>query len=88
MNLPIDTCENGECSFAIRGEYDKRVYAKNLGRGLGHFPATCQCAWCINCADGCARTLTIHYHKDVWSNFLGTGSSKMLSTAVIDIWEV
>lgn len=30
MNLPIDTCENGECSFAIRGEYDNRVYAKNL----------------------------------------------------------
>ena len=33
MNLPIDTCENGACSFAIRGEYDKRVYAKNLGLG-------------------------------------------------------
>ena len=33
MNLPIDTCENGSCSFAIRGEYDKRVYAKNLGLG-------------------------------------------------------
>ena len=43
MNLPIDTCENGECSFAIRGEYDKRVYAKNLGRGGGHFPATSVC---------------------------------------------
>ena len=40
MNLPIDTCENGSCSFAIRGEYDKRVYAKNLGLGGGHFPAT------------------------------------------------
>ena len=37
MNLPIDTCENGSCSFAIRGEYDKRVYAKNLGLG-GAFP--------------------------------------------------
>lgn len=37
MNLPIDTCENGACSFAIRGEYDKRVYAKNLGLG-GAFP--------------------------------------------------
>ena len=35
MNFPIDTCENGECSFAIRGEYDKRVYAKNLGLGGG-----------------------------------------------------
>ena len=33
MNLPIDTCENGACAFAIRGEYDKRVYAKNLGLG-------------------------------------------------------
>ena len=37
MNLPIDTCDNGSCSFAIRGEYDKRVYAKNLGLG-GAFP--------------------------------------------------
>ena len=43
MNLPIDTCENGSCSFAIRGEYDKRVYAKNLCRGGGHFPATSVC---------------------------------------------
>ena len=33
MNLPIDTCENGACAFAIRGEYDKRIYAKNLGSG-------------------------------------------------------
>ena len=38
MNLPIDTCENGSCSFAIRGEYDKRVYARNLGLG-GAFPS-------------------------------------------------
>ena len=38
MNLPIDTCENGSCSFAIRGEYDKRVYAKNLGLGGGALP--------------------------------------------------
>ena len=43
MNLPIDTCENGSCSFAIRGEYDKRVYAKNLGLGGGHYPATSVC---------------------------------------------
>ena len=43
MNLPIDTFENGACSFAIRGEYDKRVYAKNLGSGGGHFPATSVC---------------------------------------------
>ena len=38
MNLPIDTCENGSCSFAIRGEYDKRVYAKNLGLVGGALP--------------------------------------------------
>ena len=38
MNLPTDTCENGACSFAIRGEYDKRVYAKNLGLGGGALP--------------------------------------------------
>ena len=43
MKWPIDTCENGSCSFAIRGEYDKRVYAKNLGLGGGHFPATSVC---------------------------------------------
>ena len=87
MNLPIDTCENGACAFAIRGEYDKRVYAKNLGLGGGIIRQR-PCAWCINCADGCASTLTLHYHKEGWSNFLGTGSSKMLATAVIVIWEV
>ena len=38
MNLPIDTCENGSCAFAIRGEYDKRVYAKNLGLVGGALP--------------------------------------------------
>lgn len=43
MNLPIDTCYNGACAFAIRGEYDKRVFAKNLGLGGGHFPATSVC---------------------------------------------
>lgn len=43
MNLPIDTCENGACAFAIRGEYDKRVYAKNLGLGGRHYPATSVC---------------------------------------------
>ena len=43
MNLPIYTCENGACSFAIRGEYDKRVYAKNLGLGGGNYPATSVC---------------------------------------------
>ena len=87
MNLPIDTCENGSCSFAIRGEYDKRVYAKNLGLGGGTSRQR-PCAWCINCVDGCASTLTQHYHKEGWGNFLGTGSSKMLATAVIVIYEV
>ena len=38
MNLPIDTCEKGSCAFAIRGEYDKRVYAKNLGLVGGTLP--------------------------------------------------
>ena len=88
MNLPIDTCENGSCSFAIRGEYDKRVYAKNLGLGGGGTSRQRPCAWCINCVDGCASTLTQHYHKEGWSNFLGMGSSKMLATAVIVIYEV
>ena len=88
MNLPIDTCENGECAFAIRGEYDKRVYAKNLGLGWGGISRQRPCAWCINCVDGCASTLTQHYHKEGWGNFLGTGSSKMLATAVMEIWEV
>ena len=45
-------------------------------------------SFAINCVDGCARTLTQHYHKEGWGNFLGTGSSKMLATAVIVILEV
>ena len=52
---------------------------------------TCEksaCSFAINCVDGCASTLTLHYHKEGWGNFLGTGSSKMLATAVIVIWEV
>lgn len=60
MNLPIDTCENGACAFAIRGEYDKRVYAKNLGRGGGHFPATSVCVvyqLCGRMRDNGSRTL-------------------------------
>ena len=60
MNLPIDTCENGSCSFAIRGEYDKRVYAKNLGSGGGHFPATSVCVvyqLCGRMRDNGSRTL-------------------------------
>ena len=60
MNLPIDTCENGSCSFAIRGEYDKRVYAKNLGLGGGHFPATSVCVvyqLCGRMRDNGSRTL-------------------------------
>ena len=93
MRLIIFADADG-CARSIRGNCVQPV----VGGSSASMPRTSvgvegisrqrQCAWCINCADGCARTLTIHYHKDVWSNFLGTGSSKMLSTAVIDIWEV
>ena len=86
MNFPIDTCEDGACSFAIRGEYDKRVYAKNLGRGGGHFPAS-RCVWCINCADGCATTVLAHYHKAGANNLIGETFSTQ-ETGVIEIWEV
>ena len=86
MNLPIDTCENGSCSFAIRGEYDKRVYAKNLGLG-GGTSRQHPCAWCINCADGCATTVLAHYHKAGASNLIGETFSTQ-ETGVIEIWEV
>ena len=86
MNLPIDTCENGACSFAIRGEYDKRVYAKNLGLG-GGTSRQHPCAWCINCADGCATTVLAHYHKAGASNLIGETFSTQ-ETGVIEIWEV
>ena len=87
MNLPIDTCENGECSFAIRGEYDKRVYAKNLGLGWGGISRQRPCAWCINCADACATTVLAHYHKAGASNLIGETFSTQ-ETGVIEIWEV
>ena len=86
MNLPIDTCENGSCSFAIRGEYDKRVYAKNLGLG-GGISRQRRCVWCINCADGCATTVLAHYHKAGASNLIGETFSTQ-ETGVIEIWEV
>ena len=86
MNLPIDTCENGSCSFAIRGEYDKRVYARNLGLGRG-ISQQRRCAWCINCADGCATTVLAHYHKAGASNLIGETFSTQ-ETGVIEIWEV
>ena len=86
MNLPIDTCENGSCSFAIRGEYDKRVYAKNLGLG-GGITRQRRCVWCINCADGCATTVLAHYHKAGASNLIGETFSTQ-ETGVIEIWEV
>ena len=60
MNLPTNTCENSSCSFAIRGEYDKRVYAKNLGSGGGHFTATSVCVvyqLCGRMRDNGSRTL-------------------------------
>ena len=87
MNLPIDTCENGSCSFAIRGEYDKRVYAKNLGLGGGGISRQRRCVWCINCADGCATTVLAHYHKAGASNLIGETFSTQ-ETGVIEIWEV
>ena len=86
MNLPIDTCENGACAFAIRGEYDKRVYAKNLGLGGGIIRQR-PCAWCINCADGCATTVLAHYYKAGASNLIGETFSTQ-ETGVIEIWEV
>ena len=86
MNLPIDTCENGSCAFAIRGEYDKRVYAKNLGLG-GGITRQRRCVWCINCADGCATTVLAHYHKAGASNLIGETFSTQ-ETGVIEIWEV
>lgn len=43
MNLPIDTCENGACAFAIRVGYDAKCYAGNVGTGGGHYPATSVC---------------------------------------------
>ena len=86
MNLPIDTCENSSCSFAIRGEYDKRVFAKNLGLG-GGISRQRPCALCINCADGCATTVLAHYHKAGASNLIGETFSTQ-ETGVIEIWEV
>ena len=86
MNLPIDTCENGSCSFAIRGEYDKRVYAKNLGLGGGGTSRQRRCVWCINCADGCATTVLAHYHKAGASNLIGETFSTQ-ETGVVEIWE-
>ena len=85
MNLPIDTCDNGACAFAIRGEYDKRVYAKNLGLG-GGISRQRPCVWCINCADGCATTVLAHYHKAGASNLIGETFSTQ-ETGVIEIWE-
>ena len=86
MNLPIDTCDNGACSFAIRGEYDKHVYANNLGLG-GGISRQRRCVWCINCADGCATTVLAHYHKAGASNLIGETLSTQ-ETGVVEIWEV
>ena len=77
MTLPIDTCENGSCSFAIRGEYDKRVYAKNLGLG-GGTSRQHRCVWCINCVDGCASTLTQPTTKRGGATFSAQGRARCL----------
>lgn len=86
MNIPIDTCDNSSCSFAIRGKYDKRVYAKNLGL-WGGISQQRRCVWCINCADGCATTVLAHYHKAGASNLIGETFSTQ-ETGIIEIWEV
>lgn len=87
MNLPIDTCENGACASTLRCGYPAAVYPVNIGKG-GIIPRH-PCAWCINASsDGAAATITLHYHKECWSNILGGGSSLMLATAVMTIWEV
>ena len=85
MNLPTNTTADG-AAFAIRGEYDKRVYAKNLGLG-GGISRQHRCVWCINCADGCATTVLAHYHKAGASNLIGETFSTQ-ETGVIEIWEV
>ena len=85
MNLPTNTTADGT-AFAIRGEYDKRVYAKNLGR-VESISRQRQCALCINCADGCATTVLAHYHKAGASNLIGETFSTQ-ETCVIEIWEV
>ena len=87
MNVPIDACENGNAAFALRVGYDGKCYPGNLGTGGGTSRQR-PCAWCINAPRGIASTLTYHNFKGGWSNFLGTGSSEILSTAVIVIWEV
>lgn len=87
MNLPIDTCDNGSCAFTLRVGYDAKCLAANVGLG-GGISRRRACAWCINAPMGIAGTLTYHNFKGGWSNFLGTGSSEILSTAVIEIWEI
>ena len=84
MNLPINTTADG-AAFAVKS--GERACFANMTNG-GETSPKRRLSWCINCADGCAKTVLAHYHKECWSNFLGTGSSKMLATAVIVIWEV
>ena len=74
------------CARSIRGEYDKRVYAKNLGLGGGGISQQRRCVWCINCADGCATTVLAHYHKAGASNLIGETFSTQ-ETGVVEIFE-
>ena len=53
----------------------------------GGIPQQRRCAWCINCADGCATTVLAHYHKAGASNLIGETFSTQ-ETGVIEIWEV
>ena len=78
MNLPNDITADG-CAFSIRARYES-CYASNLGNGgaLPDYRGHCH-IW---------PTITAHYHKECWSNFLGGGSSLMLAPSVIVIYEL
>ena len=85
MNLPTNTTSDGT-AFAVKS--GERACFANMMQG-GGITLRRACAWCINTtSDGAAQTLTLHYHKECWSNFLGGGSSLMLATAVMTIWEI
>ena len=84
MNLPTNTTADGT-AFAVKS--GERACFSTMTQG-GGVSRKRRLSWCINAPSQCAQTLTLHYHKEGWSNFLGGGSSLMLATAVITIWEV
>ena len=85
--------DNDGCARSIRGNCVQPV----VGGASASMPRTSvgvegisrqrQCAWCINCADGCAKTVLAHYHKAGASNLIGETFSTQ-ETGVIEIWEV